>query len=93
MKFFQGFLACLAVLVLMGMVNRLNTKYDDSDKIADEFTNLYLFVVHPTFAILTSTPIPSNLKEGEIVLAKVGGVTNIFTRVQGSTWNVTLGRN
>ena len=68
------------------------SKYNTFGDVEQEFYNLYSVVQPKAHRVVTSIPHPSELRDGEFVLANVSNTLMLYTLVQGSTYSVTLQR-
>lgn len=88
-NFVYGFFACAGLMILMGTTQVYNN-FTDPKNVAVEFANVYSYIEKPYFAVYSTTPTPSALKQGQLIFVNSGGAVNLFTNVNGSTFCVVL---
>jgi hypothetical protein len=90
--FILGFSVCLCLGLLTALTQVRNTYKEESDIIA-EYKNIFLNVQDKHFSVRTSTPILSDLSQGEIIITDVGGVQHFFTRIGNKLYKDLLTEN
>lgn len=86
-----GFLACACLFLFMGASTQINNRFKDEQELFNEISNIYSTFQTRQFRVVTSSPTASQLREREIVLVSTSA-TSIFTKIDGATYSVTLGR-
>ena len=89
--FIVGFLSCLSLGALVAMTP-LRINYAKESDVFLEFQNIYKYAQDRQFTVLTTTPAPVALLEGEIKLVSSNDVLSAVTKIQGSTYTVTFNK-
>lgn len=84
--------AVLSLLALMG-ASQIGTNFSSEADINKEFQNIYLNMQPKFWRIQSSTPVPSDIANKEMVLFQSTNpliVPRIYTKLNGQTWFVNL---
>ena len=94
-NFINGFCVCFFLMTILFMVKSVycdlkdqSADYSNQFSIKTAFDGIYNDMQPISHTIVTSTPTLRNLRNGEIVVAQVGGVTSVFLRVNNSTFSL-----
>jgi len=90
--FLFGFSVCLCLGLLMALTQTRNVYKEEAD-INAEFKNVFLTAQSKQFSVRTSTPLLSDLMQGEIVIVNTGGVHHFFTRIGSKLYKDLLTEN
>lgn len=77
---------------LLMALTPLRVNYSKESDVFLEFQNLYKYAQDKQFTVLTTTPAPVALLEGEIKLISSNDVLSAVTKIQGSTYTVTFNK-
>lgn len=88
----RWFISASIIVVIATLVSarQLFNKYNNLEDVEQEFNNVFQLMEHVSPKVVTSTPVVSNLMNGELVIVSTGGVVSLFTRKNESLWSVAL---
>ncbi len=90
-RFLYGFLFFFSFVAIgKSTFSPVGNRYQTESDITDAINNLNLNMQPIGFTILTSTPIPSSMKNGQLLLVNSNGAISLFACINQSTYSVSL---
>lgn len=78
-------LFCLSICILLTGMKRVETTYNNEGAINREFTNMYAFGQGKSFQIYGSTPVASDVAQGQLIFISTGNYHAFCSKLTGST--------